>query len=269
MNNDRIIVRTSIPSLQSKVQTKISGSADEIYWYIRFNISLDPDSVSGKTMNVTDTDGYIMRTVISYKPKHNVISVSPLDTYEEGRYYLLNISKNVRSEKGKNLRSTIHILFRLYKGVVSDFKVLEKGAKVPPPKPRPADYDLRPKSTTPNHFEREYIDSSPPGKMATVGFFINPALGFIGLVMVAAGVFMMMPMLLNAGVAICLLGFVHIGMQLRNKKLRSTLQFNRGVLLFNREKYEEAEVIFRRALKTNPDNQLASHGIRKAEIYRR
>ena len=269
MDNDRIRVRTSIPSLENKVQTNIKGPADVVYWYIRFNIQLDEESVSGKTMNVTDTDGYIMRTVISYKPKHNVISVSPLDTYEENRYYLLNISRQVRSAKGKHLRSTIHILFKLLEGKVTDFKVLDKDAQVPLPKPRPKDYDTRPKSTTPNHFERQYIDSSPPGTMATVGFFINPILGFLGLVTVGAGAFMLNQAVMIIGLVVCVAGVIHITVQLRNAELRSTLAFNKGVRLFNRERYRAADKAFRRALDINPKNQLAKHGIRKAEIYRR
>ena len=268
MDNDRISVRTSVPGLQNKVQTKITGPSDVIYWYIRFNIQLDEESVSGKTMNVTDTDGYIMRTVISYKPKHNVISVSPMDTYEENRYYLLNISKLVRSAKGKHLRSTIHILFKLRGGKVSDFKVLDKDAQVPLPKPRPAGYDSLPRSATPNHFERQYIDRSPPGKMASVWFFINPILGFLGLVIVGAGAFLLNQIVMIAGVLICVAGVVHIAAQLKKEELRSSMLFNKGVRLFNREQYGAAEDTFRRALAINPNNQLAKHGIRKAEIYR-
>ena len=269
MDHERIQVRTSIPSLQNKIQAKITGPADVIYWYIRFNIELDPESVSGKTMNVTDTDGYIMRTVIAYKPKHNMISVSPLDTYEEGRYYLLNISKKVRSARGKHLRSTIHILFKLLEGKVSDFKVLDKNAQVPLPKPRPKDYDDIPKSVTPNHFEKKYIDSSPPGKMASVAFFINPVLGVIGLIIAGVGAFMLNTIIMGAGLTACLLGIIHVVIQLRKAELRSTLRFNKGVRLFNNERYLDAEQVFRAALDINPNNELAKHGIRKAEIYRK
>ena len=270
MDHERIQIRTSIPSLQNKVQVRISGPADAIHWYIRFNIELDPESVSGKTMNVTDTDGYIMRTVISYRSKHNLISVSPLDTYEEDRFYLLNISKSVRSIRGRHLRSTIHILFKLKEDKVSEFKVLDKDAEVPTPRPRPKDYDTMPRSKTPNHFERQYIDSSPPGKMAAVGFFINPALGILGLIIAAAGVFwpdIPDTGIMAIGMGVCLAGIIHVVMQLRNAKIRSKMQFNKGVRLFNHERYFAAEDAFRAALATDPNNELANHGIRKAKIY--
>ena len=287
MSQDRIKVRTSIPSLQDKVQINIKGPMDTIYWYIRFNIELDEESVSNKTMNITDTDGYIMRTVISYRPKHKIIAVSPLDTYEENRFYLLNISKQVRSAKGQHLRSTIHILFKLIGGKVSDFKVLDKNVKVPVPQPRPADYDLKYQSITqqqstqnqntqqqnpqqhytPNHFEQEYIDKSPPGKMASLGFFINPAFGFLGLIIVGVGAFLFNPPAIIAGVLVCLVGVGHIVTQLKDPELRSTLMFNKGVRLFNRERYRAAEKSFKRALSINPKNELAQHGMRKAKTY--
>ena len=266
MDNERIRVRTSIPSLQNKVQTKIEGSAEMIYWYIRFNIQLDEESVSGKTMNVTDTDGYIMRTVISYKPKYNIISVSPLDTYEEGRYYLLNISKNVRSIKGNHLRSTIHILFKLLEGQVHDFKVLNKNVRIPLPRPRPKDYDTQ--NSTPNHIERQYIDRSPAGKMASVWVFINPILGVLGLIIVGAGIFLLNTIAIVTGVGVCLVGVIHIINQLKDNKLRSMLIFNKGVWHFNREHYSLAEKTFKRALAVNPNNELAQHGIRKSKTYK-
>jgi hypothetical protein len=269
MDNERIKIRTSIPSLQNKVKAKIEGSTDLIYWYLRFNLELDEESVSGKTMNVTDTEGYIMRTIISYKPKHNVISVSPLDTYEEDRFYLLNISKKVRSAKGRYLRSTIHILFKLIGGKVSDFKVLDKGVTIPPPKPRPPDYDAwqKSKSNTPTHFEKEYIDRSPPGKMASVSFFVNPALGFLGLIAAGAGALLLNMTVMIAGFGLCVAGVGHIIWQLRDRELRSNFQFNRGVRFFNRGRYRAAKQAFGRALDTNPRNELAKHGIKKAEIY--
>ena len=272
MDHDRIRVRTSIPSLENKIQTNIRGRADKIYWYIRFNHELDEESVSGKTMNVTDTDGYIMRTLIAYKAKHNLISVSPLDTYEENRYYLLNISKQVRSAKGKHLRSTIHILFKLMEGKVDKFEVLDKelAAEIPKPKPRPSNYDLLPKSDTPNHFEQQYINRSPPGKMATVGLGINinPIIGFLGLITVGVGAYLLNTIVITAGAAVCLAGLIHIIAQLNSSEVKSNRLFNKGVRRFNRERYRAAEKLFRRALRANPKNELARHGIRKAEIYK-
>ncbi|MCL2015200.1 MAG: hypothetical protein FWG68_03020 [Defluviitaleaceae bacterium] len=263
----RLEVRTSIPGLQDKVQMHLDSSSDVLYWYIKFNMQLDEESVSGRTMNVTDTDGYIMRTIISYKPKKNMICVSPLDTYEENRYYLLNISRRVRSATGQNLRSTIHILFKLIGDAISDFKVLDKGTQIPEPKPRPEDYDIMPRSGTPNHFERQYIDRSPKGKMATDSAFVNPALGILGMIVVGIAAAMGNMYAIIGGITLCVAGIIHILYQLRDEVLRSKFMFNKGVRAFNRGRYKSAEHIFERSFEINPDNELAKHGIRKAKIY--
>ena len=75
----RIRIATSDPKLKDKIQINLEGPIDNVYWYIRFNIPLDEESVNDKTMEVTDTEGYIMRTDISYQGKHNRIVISPLD----------------------------------------------------------------------------------------------------------------------------------------------------------------------------------------------
>jgi tetratricopeptide (TPR) repeat protein len=156
------------------------------------------------------------------------------------------------------------------KGKVDDFKVLDKDVPIPLPKPRPKDYDSHPKSATPTYFEQAYIDRSPPGKMASVGFFINPVLGILGLIIAMVGLVVFHNMIaVMVGFALCLAGIIHIVIQLRDEELRSTMLFNRGVRLFNRERYRKAEQIFRRALTINPDNELARHGVRKAKTYRR
>ncbi|MCL1988830.1 MAG: tetratricopeptide repeat protein [Firmicutes bacterium] len=267
MGGGRLEVRTSIPGLQDKIQMNLDSTSDTLYWYIKFNTQLDEDSVSGKTMNVTDTDGYIMRTIISYKPKKHVICVSPLDTYEEGRYYLLNISRRVRSATGQNLRSTIHILFKLVEDNISDFKVLDKGAKVPDPKPRPDDYDFMPRNATPNHFERQYIDRSPKGKMATDSAFVNPALLILGFIIVGVSAAISNMYGTIGGITLAVAGIIHILYQLRDEVLRSKFMFNKGVRAFNRGRYKSAEHSFLRAFEINPDNELAKHGVRKAKIY--
>lgn len=267
MENTKIRIATSIPSLKNKVQTRLDGPTDVIYWYIRFNIPLDETSVSEKTMDVTDTEGYIMRTDIYYDKNTHMIAISPLDTYEQNRFYLLNISKKVRSARGQNLRSSIHILFKLLDNQISDYKVLKKDAKLPKPKPRPQDYDQRQAARKPNVIDQTYIDRSPRDRMATVSFRINLWVGLLGLVLVMIGAFVHLLWLMIGGVLICVGGVGHLYFQMRNKELRSTLLFNRGVRRFNKQRYSEAEVAFQKALQANPDNELAQYGVYKVGLY--
>jgi hypothetical protein len=271
VENDRIRIATSLPSLKKKVKTNLSGNTDTIYWYIRFNIPLDGTSVSEKTMDVTDTDGYIMRTDIEYDESKNVIVISPLDTYEQNRFYLLSISKKVRSARGQNLRSTINILFKLYENQISDYKILKKDVKIPKPRPRPADYDRMQtaKKAGAGSFDSNYMDRSPSkDKMATVSFSFNPVIGVLGILTVTAGLVIGYLWVIIAGAVICLAGLAHLYKQWRNKELSSAVYFNLGVRRFNKEKYADAERLFRRAVSDNPKNELAKYGLYKISLYK-
>jgi hypothetical protein len=229
---------------------------------------LDETSVSEKTMDVTDTDGYIMRTDISYNKEKNLIVISPLDTYEQDRFYLLSISKKVKSARGQNLRSQIHILFKLLDDKISDYKVMRKDTKVPKPRPRPSNYDKKQANRKPNAIDLEYMEKSTRDRMATVGFSINLFIGILGLLMVLAGVFTNLLWIIIGGAAVCLTGAVHIYVQLQNKELFSRLLFNRGVRKFNRARYHEAENDFKKALHANPKNELAKYGLYKTGLYK-
>jgi hypothetical protein len=275
VENDRIRIATSQPSLKNKVKTNLAGNTDTIYWYIRFNIPLDGTSVSERTMDVTDTDGYIMRTDIEYDDSKNMIVISPLDTYEQNRFYLLSISKKVRSARGQNLRSTINILFKLYENQITDFKILKKDMKIPKPRPRPPDYDQQQaakkanvKSGTPAAFDQSYLERSSRDKMATVGFFFNPVIGIIGIIFVITGLILGNLWVIIAGALICVGGLAHIYRQWQNKELKSTVFFNLGVRRFNLEKFTEAERYFKRAVSENPKNELAKYGLYKISLYK-
>jgi tetratricopeptide (TPR) repeat protein len=275
VENDRIRIATSQPSLKNKVKTHLSGNTDVIYWYIRFNIPLDGTSVSEKTMDVTDTDGYIMRTDIEYDSVKNIIIISPLDTYEQNRFYLLSISKKVRSARGQYLRSTINILFKLYENQITDFKILKKDVKIPKPRPRPPDYDQQQaakkanvKSGASAAFDQTYLDRTSRDKMATVGFFFNPVIGIIGIIIVVMGLIIGNLWVIIAGTLVCVLGLAHIYKQWLNKELSSTVFFNLGVRRFNKEKYTEAERYFKRAVNDNPKNELAKYGLYKISLYK-
>jgi tetratricopeptide (TPR) repeat protein len=266
MSNERIRVNTSIPSLRKKVQTNIEGSSDVVHWYIRFNIPLDESTVSYKTMSVTDTEGYIMRTEISYSPNGNAIIISPLDTYEQNRFYILNISKKVRSARGRQLRSTIYIVFKLYDNQISEYRVLKKDVKVPKPRPRPKDYDQKQQNRRPV-VDPEYLERAPLYRMSTVSFRFNPLVAVAGVVVAGAGLLLDNWLVGVVGMLSCIAGAVHIFLQLRKDEVRSKMLFNKGARLFNRGRYNEAERAFKGALVYDPGNELAEYGIYKIGLY--
>jgi len=267
--NNKVRVAVSDPRLQGKVQINVdAGSLDSVYWYIRFNIPLDEKSVNEKSMEITDTEGYIMRTDISYRSQDSTIIISPLDTYEEQRYYVLKVSKKVRSAKGQNLKSIISILFKLYQGQISEYKILKKDVPVPPSRARPKNYDEMQKNRVKNDLDN-YTENLPKRtKMTQDSVGINPVVGIIGFLTVFAGFATGNITLIIIAMIICALGATHIYMQWQKKTFRAKMHYNKGVRHFNRMQYTQAKAAFEKSLELNPKNELAKYGLVRVGIYK-
>jgi hypothetical protein len=224
-------------------------------------------SVSEQTMEVTDTDGYIMRTDIAYHDDQCRIAISPLDSYEQNRFYLLNISTQVRSARGQHLKSKIHILFKLYDNKVSEYKIMRKDAKLPKSKPRPTDYDARQAKRPPNKLDIELGTDTSSDRIAIINVQINLWVGIISVVLLLVGLIMRsLPMILvSAGFCAC--GAAHILIQIRDKITLSRILYNRGARRFNREQYQEAKMAFTKSVEANPNNEMAKYGLHKVEFF--
>lgn len=267
MDNKNIKIATSIPSLKDKIHVKVEEGSNTIYWYIKFNIPLDEHSVSEKHMSVTDTDGYIMHTDIAYDTDKNLIVISPLDSYEQNRFYLLNISKKVKSARGQNLKREIHILFKLLNNQISEYQILKSTVTVPKPKPRPKDYDQRNPKSKVYSFDQKIVSSLPQDKLPQAAVKVNVLLGIAGLATALSGLFFSNLPLMGVGILACILGVAHIFYQLSRKTQYSVLVYNKGVRLFNKEHYEEAEQRFKMALAIDPDNEMAEYALDKVYFY--
>ncbi|MCL2225003.1 MAG: tetratricopeptide repeat protein [Defluviitaleaceae bacterium] len=269
-SDPKIRVAVSDPKLQGKIKIDLSGigDIDTVYWFIRFNIPLDETSVNEKSMEVTDTDGYVMRTEISYRSDDNRIVISPLDSYEEQRYYLLKVSKKVCSAKGQNLKSVISILFKLYKGQISEYKILKKDVPVPPSRPRPQNYDEMQQNREPNDLDNYSQNIKTHSKMTADSVGINPAVGIIGFVLVFAGFAIMSVPLIITAMVVCALGAAHISAQWQNKVFRAKMYYNKGVRHFNKMQYQPAKAAFERSLQLDPKNELSKYGLVRVGIYK-
>ena len=265
-NGDKIKIATNIPGLKDKIITHISDGKNTVYWYIQFNVPLDESTVSDKTMNITDTSGYIMRTDISYMKGKNIIVISPLDTYEQNVYYILSISTKVRALSGRKMQSQIHILFKLMNNKIADYKVLKSNAEIPAPKKRPHNYDeIRQKlyASDESIFKTAGQDTLVPAKLS-----INIVAGVIGILIMACFFYFTNIAILAAGFLVCLLGVSHIIYQMSRKKIRSVMVYNKGVRKFNRGQYAEAELYFKRASLLDQNNETAEYALNKVEYYK-
>ncbi len=252
MEQNFIDIVVSNPNLKNKIHLDIGEPSDTVYWYIRFNIPLDSFSVSSKTMNVTDTNGYIMKTWIRYDEEKNLIIIHPLEPYVQNEYYLLNISKKVQSKKGQSLKNEIHILFKLINSEISEFQILKSTVKTPKPRSRPKDYFKR--------FEEEKLASE---KLPLVDIKINFLISILGIALLIVMAVLKSPILALISVIVLVIGIGHIVLQIVNKETRSTYSYNKGARFYNLREYEKASKFFNKSLVRNSNNNYAWDGIQR------
>ena len=249
IKTDKIRVAATNPALKEKIRINLDDGADEAVWYMQFNTPLDPESVSRKTMNVTEVNGYILKTDISYDASKNMIILRPVDSYAQNEFYLLNVSQKVRSEKGRNLEKEIHILFKLTGNQISEFKTLKSSVTVPKPKPRPRNY---------------VMEGTVPEKPAAIAYGrikLNPAVGIMGLVLTIIGLLTSLLYISAAGGIVALLGIVHIAVQAGRPQVKSQIVYNHGVMLKNWGKEAGARRKFTRSVGLDPLNMMAKQAL--------
>ncbi len=264
-----IKVNTTNKALKDKIKMNVQINSDAVYWYIRFNIPLDETTVSEKTMGVTDDSGYIMRTDISYSTESNMIIISPLDSYEQNVYYILNISKKVKSARGQNLKSQINIIFKLLNNQISDYKILKSNVTVPTPKPRPKDYEkIRAASKNKIYtFDPAEMGVTSPDKLPPAPVKVNIIPALAGLVLVIASLFLNMLPVTLAAAAACVAGSVHLIMQIAKKTMRAVISYNRGVSCFNKGEYNKADSFFKKAFDLDEQNEMVEYALNKTSFY--
>ncbi|MDE6182206.1 MAG: hypothetical protein K2F59_03260, partial [Eubacteriales bacterium] len=181
-NDKKIKVDSSQKELNNKVRNEIEDTEEKIYWYMKFSQPLDPESISKKTMSVTETNGYIFDTKIIYNKNLELIVIEPLDIYKEEEYYILHIKKEVRSENMKNLKNDVHILFKVKGGQVAEFKELGENVIVPKPRKRPK-VERKPTKSRVYLFQKEEgntIDINAE-TLPYLSMKFNPLIGIIGI----------------------------------------------------------------------------------------
>ncbi len=257
---------TSSPLLKNKIHIDVKNPTDVVYWYIKFNIPLDGSSVSEDTAGVTDKEGYILNTEIKYSRKSNVISIRPLEPYVQNEYYILNISKEVRSENLQELKNDIHILFKLKNNVISEYKILPPNVVVPTPKKKPKNF-RQPQPNSKVYSFDKYKDNENSENLPSASIMINPIIGAVGVFAFIGSIFLDNWIFVAISGAIASVGVLHIVKQVMGKKFRSNFTYNRGVRCFRKERYEKADEFFSKALYLNPENEYAEYAKNKVFYY--
>lgn len=278
-NDETMKVDSTDRGLNEKVKVHITDKHEKIYWYLKFSLPLDPSSVTKKTMNVIDKDGYLFHTNISYNQKLELISIRPLANYIEEQYYILCIKKEVRSQNLQNLKADVNILFKIKDGELYDVEELganviipkmKKGKRLPKPsvmqaikEPKNKVYAFQLKNST----EENKFGDLEDDELATVPIKFNPIIAVAGMLgLVGASVANVMTATVGA-TGIALLGLIHIAIQIANKEFRSNICYNLAVMNFNKKKYKKADKLLKKALKINRLNEYAEYADNKNSYF--
>ncbi|MFV0441749.1 MAG: hypothetical protein ACK5LV_10745 [Lachnospirales bacterium] len=267
MRDGKVRMQSSDPSLNDKFRAKVIDPDSPVYWYIKFNITLDPESISETTTYVTDLGGYILNSYIEYDVDKNIISISPLDTYEQEYYYLLHITTGVRSAKGIHLKRQINILFKLIDDKISEHKILRDEQVAPKPKTRPKNYNPYNVKSKVYGFEEDMYTKMKGDVLPFGNSKINPILGLVGVFVLVVALFTTYMPFIFFSVFIAAGGIIHLVMQLFKPKMRAVSIYNKGVRKFNFGDYEEAFVLFERAFTYDKNNEMIEYAIERAKFH--
>ncbi len=267
MRDGNLRYQSSDRKLSGKIKNKIDKDSKNIYWYIQFNLKLDPKSVNEDTMYVTDLGGYIMNTYTDYTEETGRISITPLDSYEEGYFYLLNITTGVKSAKGNNLKRPICILFKLIDDQIGSYEVLKPNQKPPKPKKRGRSYD--PYSITPKvyGFDKDIYKSIAKDKVSPKSLGINLIYAIISIIITLGGLYRSNLELTVIGLFLSLISAIYIIWNLSKKEKRSIFIYNLGVRDFNKGRYHKASKRFIKAFEIDQMNEASEYAIVKVKHY--
>lgn len=113
MLNNMIDIESISSEVEDKVKQTLAFRTGKFVWRIKFNSPLNPSTVNNKNLYVTTTNLVPLKTYIRYDTVNKYIEIEPLEPYAENESYILNITRNVKSQGGKNLKAPIQVQFKL------------------------------------------------------------------------------------------------------------------------------------------------------------
>lgn len=113
MGSNFLEIEAASDGVASKVRQDFKFKTGKFVWKVKFNTPLDPRTVNNVNLYVTTLNQSPLKTSIRYDNLNNVIEIEPLEAYAQNESYLLNITTNVKSKGGQNLKQPIQVQFKL------------------------------------------------------------------------------------------------------------------------------------------------------------
>lgn len=98
---------------RNKVKQDLRFKTGNFVWKIKFSSPLNPSTVNNQTLYVTTLSQAPLKTNIRYDSTSNCIEIEPLEAYTKNESYLLHVTTNVKSARGKALSREITLQFKV------------------------------------------------------------------------------------------------------------------------------------------------------------
>lgn len=106
-------IEGSTAGLEKKIKQNLKFKTGNFVWRVRFSTELDPTTINNINLYVTSLNQSPLKTKIHYDTIHNYVEIEPIQPYAQNESYILNITKNVTSKKGKHLNEHLKIQFKI------------------------------------------------------------------------------------------------------------------------------------------------------------
>lgn len=107
-------IQSTTPNAEGIVKQDLKFKTGDFLWKIRFNIPLDPATVTSANMYVSNSNNVPLKTSIRYDAINNQIELEPAEPYSTTESYFLNITTNVASRSGQKLKAPVQVQFQFY-----------------------------------------------------------------------------------------------------------------------------------------------------------
>lgn len=113
MTNNYLNIESVSGEVEKKVKQSLKFRTGDFVWRVKFSAPLNPSTVNNRNLYVTTMNKTPLKTHIRYDSINQYIEIEPLEPYTENQSYILTVTKNVKSQGGKNLKNEVQLQFKI------------------------------------------------------------------------------------------------------------------------------------------------------------
>jgi hypothetical protein len=113
MTNNYLNIESVSGEVEKKVKQSLKFRTGNFVWRVKFSAPLNPSTINNRNLYVTTMNKTPLKTHIRYDSINQYIEIEPLEPYAENESYILTVTKNVKSQGGKNLKNEVQLQFKI------------------------------------------------------------------------------------------------------------------------------------------------------------